>query len=99
MLDKLIKQHKKGKHNRGLTEENTQLGKISPIGYFKFPIGDSVPFLHLVAELAARVMIFGDAPHMRGAGPVVLVRLTRHVGVVFDDTAGCGALTCGLPSF
>ena len=25
---------------RGLTEENTQLGKISPIGYFKSPIGD-----------------------------------------------------------
>ena len=25
---------------RGLTEENTQLGIISPIGYFKSPIGD-----------------------------------------------------------
>ena len=24
---------------RGLTEENTQLGIISPIGYFKYPIG------------------------------------------------------------
>ena len=26
--------------NRGLTEENTQLGIISRIGYFKSPIGD-----------------------------------------------------------
>ena len=26
--------------NRGLTEENTQLGIISPISYFKFPICD-----------------------------------------------------------
>ena len=25
---------------KGLTEENTQLGIISPIGYFKSPIGD-----------------------------------------------------------
>ena len=26
-------------YNRGLTEENTQLGIISPIGYFKSPTG------------------------------------------------------------
>ena len=26
--------------NRGLTEENIQLGKIFPIGYFKSPIVD-----------------------------------------------------------
>ena len=30
---------KRKKLNRGLTEENSQLGIISPIGYFKFPIG------------------------------------------------------------
>ena len=31
------------KQSRGLTEENTQLGIVSPIGYFKFPIGDILP--------------------------------------------------------
>ena len=29
--------------SRGLTEENTQLGLISPIGYIKSPIGDFFP--------------------------------------------------------
>ena len=34
--------------NRGLTEENTQLGIISPIGYFKHPIGDILSNWELV---------------------------------------------------
>ena len=33
---------------RGLTEENTRLGIISPIGYFRSPIGDMLSNLELV---------------------------------------------------
>ena len=35
------------KPNRGLTEEKTQLGIISPIGYFKWPIRDVLANLGL----------------------------------------------------
>ena len=39
-------------HNRGLTEENAKLGIISPIGYFKFPIGDIYPIGDMFSDSA-----------------------------------------------
>ena len=43
-----IKNNKERHTSRGLKDGNTQLGKISPIGYFKTPIGDILPNWGLV---------------------------------------------------
>ena len=39
-------------HIRGLTEENIQVGIISPIGYLKSPIGDIYPIGDLFSDYA-----------------------------------------------